>query len=261
MRKTLLASALLVALSTSSFAAGPSVNGAEISQARIDAVVKMMQDQGQGQTADPKMADMVKDQLITAEVLRQEAVKKGLDKTPDFKAEMENMQAMALANRVIKDFQKANPVTDDQIKAEYDKLVASVPETKQYHARHILVKTEAEAKAIIESLRKGKAFETLAKEKSLDPGSKQNGGDLDWQEPGTFVAPFAEALAKLSKGQVTATPVKTEYGWHVIKLDGIRTQRNVPSLDEAKPQLAQRLMGARVEKFVGDLKAQAKIQQ
>jgi peptidyl-prolyl cis-trans isomerase C len=86
---------------------------------------------------------------------------------------------------VIKDFQKANPVTDDQLKAEYDKLVASVPETKQYHARHILVGSEAEAKAVIESLRKGKAFDLLAKEKSKDPGSKGNGGDLGWQEAGT----------------------------------------------------------------------------
>lgn len=260
MRKTLLASALLAALSTTAvLAAGPSVNGNEISQARIDAVVQMMA--SQGQAADDKTKDMVKDQLITAEVLRQEAVKKGLDKTPEFKAELQNMEAMALANRVIRDFQKANPVTDEQLKAEYDKLVASVPETKQYHARHILVGSEAEAKAVIEALRKGKAFDQLAKEKSKDPGSKSNGGDLGWQEAGTFVPEFSDAMAKLNKGQVTAKPVKTQFGWHVIKLDDVRTERNVPSLDDARPQLTQRIMGARIEKFVGDLKAQAKIQQ
>lgn len=126
---------------------------------------------------------MVKDQLVTAEVLRQEAVKKGLDKSPEFAAELANMQAMALANRLIKDYEKSNPVSDADLKAEYDKLVASVPETKQYHARHILVKTEAEAKAVIDALKKGKSFDKLAKEKSQDPGSKDKGGDLTGRKP------------------------------------------------------------------------------
>jgi len=260
MRKTLLASALLAALSsTAVLAAGPTVNGTEISQARIDAVVQMMS--SQGQAPDDKTKDMIKDQLITAEVLRQEAIKKGVDKTPEYKAELQNMEAMTLANHVIKDFQQANPVTDDQLKAEYDKLVASVPETKQYHAQHILVATEAEANAVISALRKGKAFDLLAKEKSKDPGSKASGGDLGWQDASTFVPEFSDAMIKLSKGQVTAKPVKTQYGWHVIKLDDVRTERNVPSLDDARPQLTQRIMGARIEKYVADLKAQAKIQQ
>ncbi|OHX11515.1 peptidylprolyl isomerase [Chromobacterium sphagni] len=260
MRKLLLTTALVAAFAGSAIAvAGPTINGQQITDARIDAVAKMMEAQGQNVT--PQARDQIKDQLVTAEVLRQEALKKGLDKTPDFSAELANMQAMALANRLIKDFEKANPISDTELKAEYDKLVASVPETKQYHARHILVKTEAEAKSVIEALKKGKAFDKLAKEKSQDPGSKANGGDLGWQEAGTFVAPFSEAMSKLAKGEVTAKPVKTEYGWHVIKLDDMRTQRNVPALDEIRPQLTQRVMGARVEKYVADLKAKAQIQQ
>ncbi|KUM03043.1 peptidylprolyl isomerase [Chromobacterium subtsugae] len=260
MRKLLLTTALVAAFAGSAIAvAGPSINGQQITDARIDAVAKMMEAQGQNVT--PQARDQIKDQLVTAEVLRQEAVKKGLDKSPEFTAELANMQAMALANRLVKDFEKANPVSDADLKAEYDKLAASVPETKQYHARHILVKTEAEAKAVIEALKKGKAFDKLAKEKSIDPGSKNKGGDLDWQEAGTFVAPFSEAMSKLAKGEVTAKPVKTEYGWHVIKLDDVRTQRNVPSLEEIRPQLTQRVMGSRIEKYVADLKAKAQIQQ
>ena len=146
MRKVLLTSALIAAFAGSAIAvAAPSVNGQIISDARIDAVVKMME--AQGQQANPQARDQIKDQLVTAEILRQEAVKKGLDKSPEFAAELANMQAMALANRYIKDFEKANPVSEADLKAEYDKLVATVPETKQYHASHILVKTEAEAKA------------------------------------------------------------------------------------------------------------------
>ncbi|QEL55669.1 peptidylprolyl isomerase [Chromobacterium paludis] len=258
MRKILLHTALLAAFAGSAFA-GPSVNGQQISDARINAVVNMMEAQGQNIT--PQARDQIKDQLVTAEVLRQEAVKKGMDKSPEFTAELANMQAMALANHLIKDFEKANPISDADLKAEYDKLVASVPETKQYHARHILVKTEAEAKSIIDALKKGKSFDKLAKEKSMDPGSKGNGGDLGWQEAGTFVAPFSEAMTKLAKGEVTAKPVKTEYGWHVIKLDDMRTERNVPKLDDIRPQLTQRVMGARVEKYVSELKAKAQIQQ
>nr|WP_199064370.1 peptidylprolyl isomerase [Chromobacterium sp. ASV5] len=260
MRKILLTSAVIAALAGSAIAiAGPTVNGQAISDARIDAVVKMME--AQGQPANPQARDQVKDQLITAEVLRQEAVKKGLDKSPEFAAELANMQAMALANRLIKDFEKANPVSDADLKAEYDRLVASVPETKQFHARHILVKSEKEAVAVIDALKKGKAFDKLAKEKSQDPGSKASGGDLGWQEAATFVAPFSEAMSKLSKGEVTAKPVKTEFGWHVIKLDDVRTQRNVPALDEIRPQLTQRIMSGRIEKLVADLKAKAQIQQ
>ncbi|WP_227108126.1 peptidylprolyl isomerase [Chromobacterium rhizoryzae] len=260
MRKILLTSALVAAFAGSAIVvAGPVVNGQAITDARIDAVVKMME--AQGQPANPQARDMVKDQLVTAEVLRQEAVKKGLDKSSEFAAELANMQAMALANRLIKDYEKSNPVSDADLKAEYDKLVASVPETKQYHARHILVKTEAEAKAVIDALKKGKSFDKLAKEKSQDPGSKDKGGDLDWQEAGTFVAPFSEAMTKLSKGEVTAKPVKTEFGWHVIKLDDARVQRNVPALDDIRPQLTQRIMGGRVEKLIAELKAKAQIQK
>lgn len=262
MRKTLLASALMITMGTSAFAlADTSVNGTVISQDRIDAVVQMMAAQSQGQPLPAQAKDMAKDQLIATEVLRQEAVKKGLDKSAEYHAQLDNMQAMLLAQQLIKDYQKTHPITEATLKAEYDKAVAAVPETKQYHAYHILVKTQAEANAVIASLKKGKSFEALAKEKSNDPGSKNNGGDLGWQDPGTFVPEFSQALVKLNKGQVTATPVKTQFGWHIIKLADIKTERNVPSFEDVKPQLTQKMQGEAISKYVDSLKAQAKIQQ
>lgn len=254
-KQTLIAAALATAAAAA--LATPTVNGVGISQQRIDAVVKMME--AQGQQANPQMAEMVTDQLVTAEVLRQEAVKKGLDKSAEFLAEMENAQAMSLANRYIKEFIRTNPVTDAQLKAEYDKVKAEFPEKKSYHARHILVKTEAEAKAVLEALKKGKPFDALAKEKSIDPGSKVNGGDLGWNEPATFVAPFSEAMVKLAKGQVSATPVKTQFGFHIIKLDDVKTEA-APSIDQLRPQLEQRIQSQRIEALIKDLKAKAKIQ-
>ncbi|SCK25142.1 peptidylprolyl isomerase [Vogesella sp. LIG4] len=249
--------ALTLAAAAGSAMATPSVNGVSISQQRIDAVVKMME--AQGQPSSPQMVQMVTDQLVTAEVLRQEAVKKGMDKSSDFQAEMENAQAMSLANRYIKDYVHANPVTEAQIKAEYDKAKAEFPEKKSYHARHILVKTEAEAKAVLEALKKGKPFNQLAKEKSIDPGSKNTGGDLGWQDPATFVPEFSGAMVKLAKGQVTAVPVKTQFGYHIIKLDDVKVEA-APPLEQLRPQLEQRVQGQRIEALIKDLKAKAKVQ-
>ncbi|WP_028536466.1 peptidylprolyl isomerase [Paludibacterium yongneupense] len=262
MNKKLLISTLVAAvLSSASMAADPTVNGTTISQARIDAVAAMMQgQQGQGQADESagKPQDQARDQLITAEVLRQEAVRKGLDKQPDVRIELENLQAMTLARHLIQDYQKANPVTESDLKAEYDKLKAQMPVKKSYHAEHILVKTEAEARAIIVALKKGRQFERLAREKSLDTGSKANGGDLGWNDPESFVPEFSQAMVKLSKGQVTPQPIKTQFGWHVIKLDDIRTEE-APSLDSLRPQLEQRILGQRIDKYISDLKAKASI--
>lgn len=254
-KQTLIALALTTTAGIA--AAAPSVNGVAISQQRVDAVVKMME--AQGQPASPQMAQMVTDQLVTAEVLRQEAVKKSMDKSADFLAEMENAQAMALANRYIKEYIRTNPVTDALLKAEYDKVKAEFPEKKSYHARHILVATEAEAKAVLEALKKGKPFAQLAKEKSQDPGSKNNGGDLGWQEPATFVPEFSGAMVKLAKGQVSATPVKTQFGFHIIKLDDVKVEA-APSVEQLRPQLEQRIQSQRIEELIKTLKAKAKIQ-
>ena len=252
-KKSLVAITLLSA--TAAFAT--TVNGVTISQQRIDAVSRMMQ--AQGQQATPDMPKMIKDQLVTAEILRQEAVKQGLDKSPEYLAEIENAKAMALANRLIKEHLRTNPVTDAQARAEYDKVKAEFPERKSYDASHILVKTEAEAKTVLAALRKGKPFAQLAKEVSLDPGSKNNGGNLGFADPASFVAPFSEAMVKLSKGQVTAAPVKTDFGFHIIKLNDVKVEA-APPVEALRPQLEQRIQSARIEALIEGLRKQAKVQ-
>jgi peptidyl-prolyl cis-trans isomerase C len=263
MYKKFLAGALSCALlSGAATAAELQVNGTVISQARVDAVMQMVaaQAQAQGQPVDPKMKDMVRDQLITSEVLRQEALRKGLDKTPDVIAELQNMQAMTLANHLVKDFQSSSPVSDSDIRTEYDKLKASTPAKKSYHAQHILVATEAQANAILTALRKGKPFDQLAKQKSLDTGSKASGGDLGWNDAASFVGPFGDAMSKLEKGQISPKPVQTQYGWHIIKLDDVRTEA-FPPLDTLRAQLQQRIVSERLDRYISELKAKAKIQE
>ena len=151
-----------------------------------------------------------------------------------------------------------NPVTDADVKAEYDKFVAA-NSGKEYRARHILVEKEEEAKAIIASLKGGAKFEDIAKKQSKDPGSGANGGDLDWAPAASYVPEFSEAMVKLEKGKVSEAPVKTQFGWHVIRVDDIR-QAELPKLEEVKPQIVQQLQGMKLNQFQQDLRSKAKIQ-
>ncbi|MGH8821218.1 MAG: peptidylprolyl isomerase, partial [Rhodoferax sp.] len=156
------------------------------------------------------------------------------------------------------DFQKKNPVTDAEVKAAYDKFVAA-NSGQEYHAHHILVKTEAQANAIIAQLKKGAKFEDLAKKSSIDTGSGANGGDLGWANAGSYVKPFSDAMIALKKGQTTQVPVKTQYGYHIIRLDDVRAAK-LPTLDEVKPQIVKQLEQQKLAKFEEDLRAKAKIE-
>jgi len=149
-------------------------------------------------------------------------------------------------------------VTDAEIKGEYDKFVAANA-GKEYRARHILVEKEDEAKAIIANLKKGSKFEDLAKKQSKDPGSAANGGDLDWANPQGFVPEFSKAMVSLKKGEVTAAPVKSQFGFHVIRLDDVR-EAQLPPLDQVKPQIAQQLQQQKLGRFQDDLRGKAKIE-
>jgi peptidyl-prolyl cis-trans isomerase C len=162
-----------------------------------------------------------------------------------------------LWNAYIAEFIKANPINDAQIKAEYERLKAGRGD-KEYKARHILVDKEDEAKAIIADLKKGKKFEELAKQ-SKDFGSKERGGDLDWNTPSAYVKPFSDAMVKLEKGKYTEAPVQTQHGWHVILLEDVRPTK-FPTLDEVKPQITERLQEQAFQKTVADLRAKAKIE-
>ena len=206
----------------------------------------------QGQPDSPELRAAIRDELNTRELLVREAKKQGMDKTPGMKAEMDLTAQTVLVRAFMADYLKAHPVPEDVLHKEYDQIKSQMGD-KEYKVRHILVEKEDEAKDIIASLQKGEKFEKLA-ERSKDTGSKANGGDLDWNVPSNFVKPFADAMAGLQKGKFTTTPVQTQFGWHVIELDDVRDAK-VPGYDEVKPQLAQRMQGQVVERYLRDLRA------
>ncbi len=251
----LLLSAVIVLPAHAAEESAPKVNGVTIPQSRIDAIAKAQAAQGQADT--PELRARIRDHLITQEVIAQEAVKRGLDKTPEGTAQLEYARQQTLTQIYLQDYARRNPVGEDALKKEYEKVRSEVGD-KEYHARHILVKTEDEAKAIIAQIKKGANFQKLAAEKSED-SSKSNGGDLGWSGPERYVPAFGNALKKLKKGQMTETPVQTQYGWHVIRLEEDRP-RKFPAFDEVKPQIQNQLQQQSVAKVVQDLRAKAKVE-
>jgi peptidyl-prolyl cis-trans isomerase C len=253
--RLLLAMTAMVALP--SFAQNvATVNGKPIPAAKVDQVVKQVVAQGKA-TDSPQLREAIKKDLIGREVLIQEADKQGVGTRPDVKNAIDNARQSIIINAMLADYIKKNPVKDADIKAEYDKYKAQVGD-KEYHARHILVGTEDEAKQIIAKLKGGAKFEDLAKQ-SKDPGSAANGGDLDWASPASFVPDFSKAMTSLQKGQITETPVHTQFGWHVIKLEDVRPAK-VPPLEEVKQQVAESLQQRKLAAFREELMKKAKIQ-
>jgi peptidyl-prolyl cis-trans isomerase C len=210
----------------------------------------------QGQPDTPEARNALREQLNTRELLVREAKKKGIDKNPDIKTQMDLSAQSVLVNAFVADWVKANPIPDAMLRKEYDNIRAQMGD-KEYKVRHILVEKEDDAKEIIVALQKGDKFEKLA-ERSKDPGSKANGGDLDWNAPGNFVKPFSEAMVKLPKGKFTTQPVQTQFGWHVIEVDDIR-EAKVPPFEEVKPQLQQRMQGQQLDAYVKELRAKSGI--
>jgi len=206
----------------------------------------------QGQQDTPELRNSIREELNTRELLVREAKKKGLDKNPDVKNQMDLTSQTVLVRAYVTDWMKSNPIPDADLRKEYDTIKSQMGD-KEYKVRHILVDKEDEAKEIITALQKGEKFEKLA-ERSKDTGSKANGGDLDWNAPGNFVKPFSDAMVKTPKGKFTATPVQTQFGWHVIEVDDIRDAK-VPGFDEVKAQLTQRLQGQYLDKYFKELRA------
>lgn len=230
------------------------VNGQPISQNVFDAFIAEQKAQGAPDNAELKAA--VKEELVRREILSQEARKQGFDKKGEIQGQIELARQSVLIRAFLSDYVRKNAPSDAQLKAEYD-LVKKTLGGTEYKSRHILVEKEEDAKAIIAKLDKGEKFATLAKQ-SLDPGSKERGGELDWSSPNAYVPPFGEALTKLKKGEYTKTPVKSDFGYHVIQLDDTRPL-TPPSFEEVKPQLQQRASQMQVEKLVRELREKAKV--
>ncbi len=256
LRLAKLAAAALLPIASIAFAQNAAVvNNKPIPKQRVDDFVAALVAQGRPDT--PELRAAVRDELIARELFVQEAEKKGLPRNADVQRQLDNLRQDVLIRALIRDYLKANPVKDEEIKAEYEKVRKQAGD-KEYRARHILVESEDDAKQIIEQLKKGAKFEELAK-KSKDTGSAQSGGDLDWNTPQTFVKEFSDAMVKLDKGKFTETPVKTQFGYHVIRLDDTR-EAKAPPLEELRPQIQQEIERQRVQALQQSLRAKAKIQ-
>jgi peptidyl-prolyl cis-trans isomerase C len=232
------------------------VNGKAVPKTRLDSLAQQVARSGRPVT--PEMEGQLREEVIAREVFMQEAEKQGLSASEDFKAQMELARQTILIRELFAEYQKKNPIVDADLKAEYDKF-ASANGGKEYKARHILVEKEADAKAILASLKKGGKFEDIAKKQSKDPGSGAKGGDLDWANPASYVPEFSAALTKLSKGQMTETPVKTQFGYHIIRVDDTRDAK-LPSFDEVKPQIAQQMQQQKLSAFQDELRKKAKVE-
>ncbi|MFA7270242.1 MAG: peptidylprolyl isomerase [Sterolibacterium sp.] len=230
------------------------VNGKAIPKIRADALIAGQLAQGQPDSDDLRKA--VREELVRREIIVQEAQKKGLDKKAPIQGQMELARQSILINAYLSEYLRGHPVSDDALAKEYENVKLKLGD-KEYKARHILVEKEDEAKDIIAKLKKGEKFEDLAKQ-SKDPGSKERGGDLGWAAPSGYVKPFSDALVKLEKGKYTETPVKTDFGFHIILLEDAR-ELKLPAMEEAKPQLLQRLQQQMVEKHIMELASKAKI--
>ncbi len=231
------------------------VNGKAVPTSRAEALAQQVARSGRPIT--PEVEAQIKEEVIAREIFMQEAQKRGLDATPEYKSQIELARQTILIRELFAEFQKTSAVTDADVQAEYDKFVAANG-GKEYRARHILVETQAQAEAILASLKKGGKFEDIAKKQSKDPGSGANGGDLDWAAPGNYVKEFSDAMVALNKGQVSA-PVQSQFGFHIIRLDDVR-EAQLPALEDVKPQIVQQMTQQRMATFQQELRAKAKVE-
>ena len=226
-----------------------------ISDETIEVIIA--EQRAQGAPEDPDMKENIRKELVRRALLEQDAIKAGINKRPDTLIRQNLARQNALIRDYVQDWTKNNTPTDEEMKQEYDKIASRMSEQKEYHARHILLKTEQEAKNAIFKLSKGTKFADLAL-KSLDPGSKDNGGDLGWTNPAMFVPPFSEAMTQLAKGKYTTTPVKTEYGYHIILLEDVRDIQP-PPFDEIKLELQQRMQQMKWQAYIEELEKNVEI--
>lgn len=255
-RQSLVAAVLIVATSASFAQNAAVVNGKAIPSARLDQIIAELKKEGQ--TDSPQLREAIRNTLIMSEIFRQEAQKRKILDRIDVKLAIEQSQSRIIANALAQDYLKNNPISDDDVKKEYDKVKEEVSKTTEYKAHHILVEKEDEAKQIITKIKGGAKFEELAKQ-SKDSGSAANGGELEWATAESYVPEFAGALQKLKKGEVTDVPVKTQYGFHVVRLDDSR-QGQVPPFEQVKAQIKERVQQRRLGEFQEQLRKSAKVQ-
>jgi peptidyl-prolyl cis-trans isomerase C len=232
------------------------VNGVGVPASRLDLL--MQQQRSRGAPDNAQTRQMLKDELVNREVVAQEAQRTGLGKRPEVQTQLDMARQEILVGAYLRDWVQKHPVSDDEVQKEYDRAKAQTGD-KEYRARHILVDSEDEAKKLIGDLQKGASFSELAQKNSKDPGSKERGGDLDWNVPAAFDKTFSDAMVGLEKGKYTEAPVHTRFGYHIIQLDDVR-QTKFPALAEVKPRIQQQITQQKIEELVRGLRAKAKVE-
>jgi len=225
-----------------------------VPKSRVDVLLK--EAERGGQTISPEMQQQARDQVVLREIFVQEAERRGLAATPEYRARLELARQSVLIRELFEDWRAKNPVTDADARVEYDKFKAQAAGS-EYRARHILVEKEDEAKALIRQIQGGAKFEDVAKKNSKDPGSAENGGDLDFAKADAYVPEFGQAMTKLKPGEMTAAPVQSPFGWHIIRLEETR-EAPFPAFDDVKGQIRQRIEQVRLQDFQESLRAKAK---
>jgi peptidyl-prolyl cis-trans isomerase C len=230
------------------------VNGKPVPKARVD--ILLQQAARGGQQLPPNAEAQARDQVVLREIFAQEAERKGISNSPEYRAQMELARQSIMIGLLFEDYRKKNQGSDAEAKAEYDKAKAANSGT-EYRASHILVEKEDEAKDLIKQIKAGAKFDELAKKHSKDPGSGQKGGDLDFAKPDSYVPEFSKAMVALKKGEMTNEPVKSQFGFHIIRLDDQR-EAQFPSFDDVKDQVKQRLAQVKMQQYQESLKSAAK---
>ena len=232
------------------------VNGVAIPGSRMQFM--MDQQRQRGAPENEQTRAMLRDELVNREIVAQEAQKGGLAKSAEVQAQMDIARQEILVGAYLRDWVKKHPVSDADVQKEYDRAKAQSGE-KEYRARHILVETEDQAKEIIADLKKGAKFDELARKSSKDTGSKERGGDLDWNVPAAFDRQFSDVMVTLDKGKYTEAPVQTRFGYHIIQLDDVRPIR-FPALAEVKPRIQQQITQQKIDELIRGLRAKAKVE-
>ena len=237
-------------------AAAATVNGKQITQDMLDTFSQAVMGNSPEPATDEQKAQLL-DQLINMTLAAQAAEKDGLQKDPKVAGRLDLLRTQILAEAASEKFIKANPVTDADLKTEYDTQVAGMP--KEYKARHILVDKKETAESIIRELQAGGDFSKIAAKESKDSSGKA-GGDLGWFSPQSMVKPFSDAVMALEKGKYTTTPVQSEFGWHVIILDDVRSPE-APKFEDVKPQVEMFVQRKKLQEYLDGLRKAAKIQK
>ena len=232
------------------------VNGVVIPRQRLELVVR--QQVARGAQDSEQLRAQVREALINNELLIQEANRSGVAKKAEVQQQLDLTRQEVIANAVVTEYLRTSPISEADLQKEYDRAKSQTGD-KEYRARHILVSSEEDAKAVLAELKKGGKFEEVAQKRSLDEGTRPKGGDLDWNVPTNYDKAFADAMVKLEKGKMTEAPVRSRFGFHVIRLDDARPVE-FPPLAQVRQQLQQRMVGQRVDAYLRDLRGKAKIE-